>query len=251
MVKSHATKCLRIPEQVRSYLDFRRDERLWAGAMTAHRFAIVGFDLDGTLLDTSGDLGAALNHALSLVERPPVPTATVANLIGGGARPMLQRGLELTGGDEGLDKEALFQELLAFYQANIAVHTAFYPGAAQMLDDLAASGTRIAVVTNKREFMARRLFDEMGLTHRFASIIGAGRYPLKPEPHALHAMVEECGGGAAAFVGDTTFDTGAARAAGMPSVAVSFGFCNAPPHELGADVVIDHFDALIPALSRL
>lgn len=214
-------------------------------------FDIVGFDLDGTLLDTSGDLGAALNHALSLIDRPPVPTTTVANLIGGGARPMLQRGLELTGGDAGVDKDSLFQELLAYYAANIAVHTTFYPGAERMLDGLAASGVKLAVVTNKREFMARRLFDELGQTHRFACIIGAGRYPLKPEPHALHAMVEQCGGGKAAFVGDTTFDTGAARAAGLPSVAVSFGFCNAPPTELGADVVIDHFDALIPALARL
>lgn len=216
-----------------------------------HRFDIVGFDLDGTLLDTSGDLGAALNHALALAGRGPVPTAAVANLIGGGARPMLRRALFMTGGEEGVDQEALFGELLAYYQANIAVHSALYPGAAAVFDALDAAGTRIAVVTNKREFMARRLFDELDLTRRFACIIGAGRYPLKPQPDALHAMVAELGGGTAAFVGDTTFDIGAARAAGMPSVAVSFGFCDAPPHELGADAVIDHFNELIPALSRI
>jgi phosphoglycolate phosphatase len=120
-----------------------------------------------------------------------------------------------------------------------------------MLDALEAAGTKIAVVTNKREHMTLKLFDALGLTHRFSCIIGAGRYPLKPAPDALHAMVAQLGGGAAAFVGDTTFDTGAARAAGIPSVAVSFGFCDAAPHQLGADAVIDHFDALIPALSRL
>ena len=219
--------------------------------MTTHRFKIVGFDLDGTLLDTSGDLGAAVNHALTLIDRPPVPREAVMGLIGGGARLMLSRALALTGGDEGLDQDHLFAQLLAYYEANIAVHTALYPGAADMLDALDASGTKIAIVTNKREPMARKLFDEMGLTRRFACIIGAGTYPLKPAPDALQAMIAQCGGGSAAFVGDTTFDTRAARAAGLPSVAVSFGFCDAPPHQLEADAVIDHFDELIPALAAL
>ncbi len=219
--------------------------------MTTHRFATIGFDLDGTLLDTSGDLGAAVNHALALAGRDPVPREAVMGLIGGGARPMLSRALALTGGADGLDQDQLFAQLLAYYVANIAVHTSLYPGAAEMLDALDASGTKIAVVTNKREPMARLLFEELGLTHRFACIIGAGTYPLKPAPDALHAMVEQCGGGAAAFVGDTTFDTRAARAAALPSVAVSFGFCDAPPHLLEADTVIDHFDELIPALATL
>lgn len=219
--------------------------------MTTHRFAIVGFDLDGTLLDTSGDLGAAVNHALALAGRPPVPHEAVSGLIGGGARLMLSRALALTGGDAGLDQDQLFAELLAYYEANIAVHTALYPGGAAMLDALAAQGTRLAVVTNKREALTLKLFDALGLTSRFDCIIGAGTYPLKPAPDALHAMVERLGGGAAAFVGDTTFDTGAARAAGLPSVAVSFGFNDAPPHQLGAAAVIDHFDQLVPVLARL
>lgn len=213
-------------------------------------FDIVGFDLDGTLLDTSRDLGAAVNHALAQIDRAPVPLEQVSGLIGGGARLMLSRALALTGGDAGIDQEALFADLLAFYEANIAVHTALYPGGAAMLDALAAAGVRIAVVTNKRQHMTDKLFAELRLTGRFACVIGAGTYPLKPAPDALHAMVERCGGGRAAFVGDTTFDTGAARNAGLPSVAVSFGFCDALPHQLGADAVIDHFDELVPALRR-
>jgi phosphoglycolate phosphatase len=219
--------------------------------MTTHRFDIVGFDLDGTLLDTSGDLGAAVNHALGLAGREPVPTAAVSGLIGGGARLMLRRALALTGGEDSIDQDALFAQLLAFYEANIAVHTAPYPGAMTMLSALEHAGTKVAVVTNKREAMTLKLFDALGLAQRFSCIIGAGRYPLKPAPDALHAMVAQLGGGAAAFVGDTTFDTGAARAAGLPSIAVSFGFCDAAPHELGADAVIDHFDELIPALARI
>jgi phosphoglycolate phosphatase len=213
-------------------------------------FDIVGFDLDGTLLDTSRDLGAAVNHALAEIGRAPVPLSEVAGLIGGGARLMLSRALALTGGDNGIDQDALFGKLLDYYEAHIAVHTALYPGGAEMFDALDAAGVRIAVVTNKRQHFTGRLFAELGLTSRFACVIGAGEFPLKPDPQALHAMVERCGGGRAAFVGDTTFDIRAARNAGLPSVAVSFGFCDAPPHELGADAVIDHFDELVPALCR-
>ncbi len=214
-------------------------------------FDIVGFDLDGTLLDTSGDLCAAVNHALTLIGRDPVAHSAVSGLIGGGAKLMLQRALVLTGGEAGIDQDALFGELLGYYEAHIAVHTRPYPGALAMLDALAASGVKLAVVTNKREAMTLKLFDALGLTKRFASIIGAGRYPLKPAPDALHAMVAQLGGGRAAFVGDTTFDTGAARTAGLPCVAVSFGYCDVPPDQLGADAVINHFDALIPALAQL
>ncbi|WP_374419003.1 HAD-IA family hydrolase [Novosphingobium arvoryzae] len=220
--------------------------------MTQIPFRIVGFDLDGTLLDTSKDLGAAVNHALSLIGRPPVPDEAVSGLIGGGSRLMLRRALALTGGDEGLDVEALYAPLLAFYEDNIAVHTALYPGGAAMLDALDDAGVAIAMVTNKPQPLAEKLLGELGLMQRFACVIGGGGgFPLKPAPDALHAMVERAGGGAAAYVGDTTFDTGAARAAGLPCVAVSFGFNDLPVHDLGADAVIDHFDALIPALRRL
>ena len=214
-------------------------------------FQIVGFDLDGTLLDTSRDLGAAANHSLGLIGREPVPHEAISGLIGGGARLMLQRALALTGGDQDIDQDMLFAELLAYYEANIAVYTAPYPGALAMLDTLKDAGIKLAVVTNKREHMAHALFDELGLSARFTCIIGAGRYPLKPAPDALLAMVAECGGGRAAYVGDTTFDTRAAKAAGLPSVAVSFGFIDAPVEELGSDAVIDHFDQLIPTLARL
>ncbi|MFM5917525.1 MAG: HAD-IA family hydrolase [Novosphingobium sp.] len=218
--------------------------------MTKISFDVVGFDLDGTLLDTSRDLGAAVNHALSTIGREPVAHDQVAGLIGGGARLMLSRALALTGGDRGIDEEALFAQLLDYYEANIAVHTALYPGGAEMLDALDQAGIKIAVVTNKRQHFTDKLFAELGLTHHFGCVIGAGEFPLKPAPDALLAMVERCGGGRAAFVGDTTFDTRAASNAGLPSVAVSFGFCDAPPHELGADAVIDHFDELLPTLRR-
>lgn len=217
-------------------------------------FQIVGFDLDGTLLDTLEDLGAAVNHALMSAGRPTIPITEVRYLVGGGAKRMLERALDLTGGIDQAAFEPLYRELLAFYTANIAVHSRLYPGGEAMLDDLASHGVKLAVVTNKIESLARRLLDELDLTSRFAAIIGGdtlGPGRAKPAPDMIDEMVARLGGGRAAFVGDTTYDIGAARAAGVPSVAVSFGFNDKPAHELGAEAVIDHCAELIPTLMRL
>ena len=216
-------------------------------------FDVVGFDLDGTLIDTHEDLAAAVNHALALTGRKPVPAGDVRKLVGGGARLMLERALTLTGGvpDEVDD---LHRELLAFYEANIAVHSRLFPGGLAVLDGLAARGVKLAVATNKLEALAVRLFDELALTDRFAAIVGGDTLGLarrKPKPDMLLEMVRRAGGGRAAYVGDSSFDTGAARAAGLPCVAVSFGFNDMPVAALGATVTIDHFDALIPTLAAL
>lgn len=222
--------------------------------MTDFPFRIVGFDLDGTLLDTAYDIGHALNHALAHVGRPLVPLDEARRFIGCGSAQMLHNALMASGGLEGIDFAPLQERLLAFYADNIARHTALFPGGEVMMDALASRGVHLAIATNKREDLARRLFDELGLTARFATIIGGntlGPGRAKPAPDMLQEMVARCGGGAAAFVGDTTFDVGAARAAQMPVVAVSFGFNDLPAHELGADAVIDHFDELVPALETL
>lgn len=220
--------------------------------MTKISFSTIGFDLDGTLLDTSRDLGAALNHALAAIGRAPVPDEAVSGLIGGGSRLMLGRALELTGGAAGVDVEALYPTLLDHYEANIAVHTRLYPGGAAMLDALDSAGLRLALVTNKPHRLAMKLLDALGLTERFAWIMGGGNgFPLKPAPDVLLAMAGQLGGGRAAYVGDTTYDTRAATAARMPCVAVSFGFNDLPPAELGANAVIDHFDELAPVLADL
>ena len=222
--------------------------------MNQFPFDIVGFDLDGTLLDTSGDLGMALNHALKLAGRPEVPLDEVSGLIGGGAKVMLSRALAITGGSEGVDVAAMHRELLKYYEANIAVHTRLFPGGEAMLNGLAAHGAKLALVTNKLESLARKLLEELGLTSRFATIIGGdtlGPGRAKPAPDLLYEMLKRLGGGRAVYVGDTTFDTGAALAAGIPCVTVSFGFLDVPREQLQAAAMIDHYDELIPTLMAL
>lgn len=223
--------------------------------MSPFPFNIVGFDLDGTLLDTHGDLAEAVNHALRLAGRSSIPFAEVRSLVGGGAKKMLGRALDLTGGPLSEADFALrYAELLAHYEANIAVHSCLFPGGEAMLDELAARGVKLAVVTNKLESLARKLLAELGLADRFYTIIGGdtlGPGRSKPARDLLDEMLARGGGGRAAYVGDTTYDTGAASAAGMPCVVVSFGFNDLAPTELGGAAVIDHYDELIPALEQL
>jgi len=150
--------------------------------------------------------------------------------------------------------EGLFAALLAHYEANIAVHTRLFPGGAAMLDALAEAGVALGIATNKSERLTHMLLDALGLGRRFTGVVGGdtlGRERQKPRPDMLVEMAARCGGGAAAFVGDTTLDIRAARAAGMPSVAVSFGYNDVPAGELGADAVIESFGDLPAALARL
>jgi phosphoglycolate phosphatase len=222
--------------------------------MTDFPFRIVGFDLDGTLLDTSGDLAAALNHALASAGRPTLSVEQVKPMIGGGARHMLAQGMAATGGCTDAELDVLQRRLLDFYQANIAVLTRPFPYALDTLDQLAARGVTLAIVTNKLEALARQILDDLGLTDRFATIIGGdtmGPGHGKPSRLPIDAMVERCGGGRAAFVGDSIYDITAAHAAGLPAIACSFGFLMQPVEELGAEWVIDSFADLIPALERL
>ncbi|PKP92121.1 MAG: phosphoglycolate phosphatase [Alphaproteobacteria bacterium HGW-Alphaproteobacteria-16] len=222
--------------------------------MSDFPFDIVGFDLDGTLLDTSADLLAATNHALTFVDRPPLDASRIRTMIGGGAKNMLKQGLAESGGyDEDVMRRA-YPQLLAFYGDNLSHGTTPFPGVLDALDDLEARGVRIAVVTNKFERFAVRLIEEVALHHRFACVIGGdtmGKGNAKPSPAPIHEMISRCGGGRAAFVGDSIYDIMAGKNAGIPTIAVSFGFLTQPVAELGADAVIDSYSELIPTLFTL
>ncbi|URW76940.1 HAD-IA family hydrolase [Sphingomonas donggukensis] len=222
--------------------------------MTAKPFDIVGFDLDGTLVDTSGDLTAAVNVALAAAGRAPLSADEVRPMIGGGAKHMLRLTLDATGGCDEADFRRYYKMLLASYEASISVHSQPFPGAVDALDRLAGLGVTVAVVTNKFESFAVKLLDDLGLSERFACVIGGdtlGPGNAKPSPAPLREMIERCGGGSAAFVGDSIYDMMAARNAGVPAIAVSFGFLTGPVEDLGADAVIDDYGALMPTLDRL
>jgi phosphoglycolate phosphatase len=226
-----------------------------AEQMPRFPFAIVGFDLDGTLIDTHEDLAAALNHALALAGRPALANQTTRGLIGGGTAKMLERGLVATGGmlpDEPFAE--LRDALIAYYEDHIALHSRLFSGGEAMLTMLSERGVKCAIVTNKLERLAIKLIDTLGLGSRFFTVIGGdtlGNGRAKPAPDLVREMIRRGGGGPAAYVGDTSFDTRAAAAAGVPCIVVSFGYNDLPVAELGGSRVIDHFDQLVAALDGL
>lgn len=222
--------------------------------MTDIPFDCVGFDLDGTLLDTSDELTVSLNHALASIGRPPLAQAEVRPMVGLGARHMLAEGLARSGeGSEAMADE-LLPVLLEHYDAHLGSGSPPFPGLIGAMDELAARDVKLAVVTNKFERLAVKLLEAKGLAGRFGAIIGGdtmGKGFAKPHRAPIDEMIRRCGATRAAFVGDSIYDVGAAKAAGVPVVAVSFGFLTGPVEALGADAVIDHYDALIATLEQL
>ncbi len=222
--------------------------------MSSFPFAIVGFDLDGTFLDTSGDLTAAVNFALREARRPLLTVDQVKPMIGGGAKHMLAQGMEETGGCDPVELHRLYKLLLGYYEANVATRSRPFPGALEALDALDAMGVKTAIVTNKFEGLAVKLLAELGLLDRFVTVIGGdtlGPGRAKPAADPILEMITRCGGGPAAFVGDSIYDIMAAKNAGIANVAVRFGFLMQPVEELGADAIIDSYAQLIPTLASL
>jgi phosphoglycolate phosphatase len=218
-------------------------------------FDTIGFDLDGTLVDTAPDLCRAVNHALSTIGRPPLSEDATREVIGGGTRAMLTRALERTGGPVAeADFEQLYLSLIDYYERHTSEHSAPYPGCLAALDALAGKGCRLAVVTNKQERFARKLLDELGMTDLFAALLGGdtlGPGRSKPSGDMLDEALRRCNGQRFAMVGDSSFDVRAARAAEVPVVVLAKGYHDAPPESFGADALIGGFDELVAALERL
>jgi len=220
--------------------------------MIAFPFDIVAFDLDGTLADTIPDIAGGINRMLADFGRAPLTEAEVRPLIGDGARNLLRRVLEATGGSTEKLLDEAHPLYLDHYAAHICDGTRPFPGVEQAMDGLAATGVRLAVCTNKSMRMTTLLFDALGWTDRFSALVCGDTLPVfKPDAATLQETIRLAGGGRTVLVGDSMIDARTARAAQVPFVAVSFGFRDRPVEELGADAVIDNYAELIPALRAL
>jgi phosphoglycolate phosphatase len=221
--------------------------------MTSSR--IVVFDLDGTLVDTAPDLINALNVILAREGLAPVPLHAARNMIGAGARKLLERGLELEGRTVSLaELNRLTDDFIAYYAEHIADASRPFDGLEAALDDLTRHGYRFAVCTNKLEWLSRRLLDRLNLSPRFAAICGADTFGVsKPDPAILRQTVARAGAelSSAIMVGDAGPDVGVARRASVPVICVSFGYTEVPVADLKPDVVIDHMRELRGAIESL
>jgi phosphoglycolate phosphatase len=215
----------------------------------------VVFDLDGTLVDTAPDLINALNFVLDREGLPPVPLHSARNMIGAGARRLIERGLELEGRAASLeDITRLTSDFIDHYAAHIADASRPFDGLEDALDDLASRGCRFAVCTNKLEWLSKLLLDRLGLSARFAAICGADTFGVsKPDPVILRETVARAGGqlSSAIMVGDAGPDIGVARRAGIPVIGVAFGYTEIPIAELKPDRLISHMRELPAAVDSL
>src|SRR5256886_12674402 len=192
----------------------------------------IVFDLDGTLVDTAPDLIAALNFVLDREGVPPVPLKSARNMIGAGARKLIERGLELEGLTMSVeDVNRLLRNFIDYYAAHIADASRPFEGLEAALDVLAAQGCRFAVCTNKLEWLSKRLLDQLGLSGRFSAICGADTFGVsKPDPVILRETVARAGGVLAGTImgGDAGPDVGVGRRAGIPAIGGRFRYPHVP-----------------------
>lgn len=214
---------------------------------------IIVFDLDGTLVDTAPDLLDSLNHTLGVGGMPHTDLGGFHQFVGHGARVMIERAYTAQrmalAGDE---HDRLFSVFLDHYGANIPGKSQPYPGVLDALDRLAAAGYLLAICTNKTEAFSRKLIESLGLASRFAAICGSDTFAFrKPDPRHLTETIALAGGDPerALMVGDSRTDIDTAKAAGIPVVAVDFGYTDRHVREFEPSRIISHFDELTPGLA--
>ncbi|HEX5378552.1 MAG TPA: phosphoglycolate phosphatase [Phenylobacterium sp.] len=215
----------------------------------------IAFDLDGTLVDSAPDLIGTLNLLLEQEAIAPLPLGDARPFIGHGARRLIERGFAAQGHSVSPEQmDALFVRFIEHYSVHSADLTRPFPGVVESLTTLKAAGARLCVCTNKTTGLSTPILEALGLARFFDAVIGADAAPAaKPDArHLIHA-VEAAGGriDRAVMVGDASTDAGAARAAKVPLVLVSFGYTEIPVADLNPDILIDHFDQLAESCARL
>jgi phosphoglycolate phosphatase len=215
---------------------------------------VIVFDLDGTLVDTAPDLIGALNEVLLRQGLPEVAPESLRHAAGQGASALLKHGYSQASQSWPDDRStSLIEQFLLHYVARISRESLPFDGLENALRALSRRGARFVVCTNKRTDFATILLTELGLIDWFEAVIGGDLPPApKPDPQHVLLAIEAAGGmpSRAVMVGDSAADIQAACDAGIPSIAVKFGYCN-DVNGLKAHAIIDNFCDLEVAVTNL
>ncbi len=221
----------------------------------ASRFDTVIYDLDGTLIDSAKDMQVAVSRVLADHGLPAVTEDDVRIFMGQGSKVTMNKAFRKYG--KTLDDDALSavtREFVRYYEADPVGHTTAFAGVAEVVQGFDKLGLKQGVCTNKFERPSRMILEHLRLMPPIADLAGADTFPVrKPDPRHILMLVERMGRtpGKAVMVGDSIHDVEAAHAAGLPAVLVSWGYTDRPASELGAEAVIERFDALPQALKML
>ena len=212
----------------------------------------VLFDLDGTLADTAPDLANALNHVLKLHSCDPLPYETIRPIVSHGGMALITLGF----GKEHPEFDTLYQELLQYYQNNIANETVLFPGMNELLLELEEKNINWGVVTNKPSWLTEPLLDALNLSSRTITIVsGDTLEQRKPHPAPILHACKQAGSetNECIYIGDAERDIEAGNRAGMPSIIALFGYIaeSDTPDDWGAHSSINHPQEIISLIESL
>lgn len=210
------------------------------------------FDLDGTLIDSAPDIAGAINALLAELGRPPLALEAVKAMTGDGGPILVERAVRAAGA--GQATHAMVERFRTLYDSRLTSLTEPYPLVKQTLDQIATAQWLLGVCTNKRQDQSERILEALGLASWFDAVLGGDKAPAqKPDGRHALALLETLGvpPGDAVLVGDSRNDVACARNAGLRCIVVGFGYSAVPAADLGADLVVERFDALPAALARL
>lgn len=228
--------------------------------MSSHSAPLLVLDLDGTIADTAGDLVGTLNMVLADEGLAPLSLESGRAMVGAGAKALIERGFAASGAPLGAEKlDRLFHKFLAIYEDRIAEESRLFDGLEASLRRFADAGWKLAVCTNKIESASVKLLEALGVAGMFAVICGQdthrheGKPVSKPDARALTMTIALAGADKAqtVMVGDSKTDILTAKNAGVPVVAVDFGYTDVHVSQLDPDVVISHFDELWDAVAKI
>lgn len=207
------------------------------------------FDLDGTLVDSKGDLTASVNYVRGNFDLPPLTEIQITGLIGGGAQQLIRGAL----GSDATDSMVMsgLKDFLSYYRAHMLDRTVLYPGVWETLDRL--RDCTLAVLTNKPVHFSCSMLDGLGIYRYFSAVYGGNSFDAKkPDPVGIFQILSDTRSRREKtwMIGDSHVDVQTGRNAGVTTCGVTYGYARDSFKDTPPDFEIDRFPELLDRIRR-